>query len=382
MARSSFQGLIAIATVFITLAFSFAYAGECKVKEPTEAAIADAIKVGVVLELQMEELSKEYLKKTGKQLKVALVSRAGQNMKDITTLKEADAQGRLLNLQQIVQTGEAEAPMTEAGTKDPETVKNAIRKLYGDKSRQSVYSHMGMIFRNHPQGKDEAEGQNQWWFRHMLRPCATKEDIQSGVNPNMPELYDEGVLRFFADDPYELRAQIIVPPSDIQDNLEKLALPKLVKINGEEYWDNRLPQIFKGEFYNAAAGWKNQTEANSNQYILELVAAASQPFGRVRTRAEAQDVLVKSGYRPMRAILSGMQAMAGAPFASKFAPYVRLHDEEQPAYRNYSIADLITTLSVEEYMQRNGWVVLNKHIHVTDKSKFEDKSKTTPTRDY
>lgn len=303
-------------------------------------------------------------------------------MKDIATLKDTDAQGRLLSLQQIVQTGEYETATNDSGTRNPEDVKNTIRKLYGDKSRQSIYSHMGMIFLNHPQGKDEAGGQSQWWFRHMLRPCATQDDIQSGVNPNMPELYDEGVLRFFADDPYELRAQILVPPAEIQDNLEKLALPKSVKINGEEYWDNRLPQIFKGEFYNAAAGWKNQTEANSNQYILELLAAASQPFGRVRTRAEAQDVLVKTGYRPMRAILSGMQSMAGAPFASKFAPYVRLHDDEQPAYRNYSIAELITTLSVEEYMQRNGWVVLNKQIHVTEKSKFEDKSKRTPVREY
>lgn len=371
--RAFCLGLLTMA--LMTLAVSPAHAGECKVKEPTEAAIADAIKVGVVLELQMSELAKEYQKKTGKPLKVALVARAGQNMKDITTLRDADAQGRMLSLQSIVQKAEYETPVGESGTREPEQVKNAVRKLFGDKARQSVYSHMGMIFLNHPHGKDENGAQSQWWFRHMLRPCATKEDIQAGMNPNMPELYDEGVLRFFADDPYELRAQIIVPSPAIQDNLEKLALPKVVKINGEEYWDNRLPQIFKGEFYNAAASWRNSTEANSNQFILELLAAATQPLGRVRTRAEAQEVLAKSGYRPMRAILSGMQAMAGAPFASKFAPYVRLHDQEQPAYRNYSIAELITTLSVEEYMQRNGWIVLNKHIHVSEKSKFEDKSK-------
>lgn len=61
MMRSSFLGLVAATTLM--LSFSVAHAGECKVKEPTQAAIADAIKVGVVLELQMEELSKEYLKK-------------------------------------------------------------------------------------------------------------------------------------------------------------------------------------------------------------------------------------------------------------------------------------------------------------------------------
>lgn len=62
--RAFCLGLLTMA--LMTLAVSPAHAGECKVKEPTEAAIADAIKVGVVLELQMSELAKEYQKKNWK----------------------------------------------------------------------------------------------------------------------------------------------------------------------------------------------------------------------------------------------------------------------------------------------------------------------------
>jgi hypothetical protein len=371
----TFLALCAISSLLGPIA---AYAGECKVKEPTLEAIADAIKIGVVLDVQMGIVAEDYFKKTGKQLKVALIARAGQNMKDILTLRDTDAQGRFITAREQAMGAEYEVPMDDSGNRPVEKVKEYIRKTYGDKSRQSIYSHIGMIFWNHPEGKTP-EGKRQWFFRHMLRPCVTGDEVKTGINPNLPQLFDEGILRFFADDPYELRAQILVPSEEIQENLEKLALPKKTIIDGEAYWDNRLPQVFKGEFYNAAAAWTNKVEANSNQYILELVAAATQPYGRVRTRAEAQDVLAKTGYRPMRAMLSGTQAMAAIPGASKIAPYVRLHYEEQPAYATYAIADLITTLSVEEYMKRNGWIELDRSIFVADKTaamKKEEKSNT------
>ncbi|CAN5534112.1 hypothetical protein BH10BDE1_BH10BDE1_18010 [soil metagenome] len=369
------QSLLALCTILSALGPVSAFAGECKVKEPTLEAIADAIKIGVVLDVQMAIVAADYYKKTGKQLKVALIARAGQNMKDILTLRDTDAQGRYQTAQQMTINAEYEVPMNEAGGRDVEKVKQYIRKTYGDKRHQSVYSHIGMVFWNHPDGVTP-DGKRQWYFRHMLRPCVTGDEVKTGINPNLPQLFDEGILRFFADDPYELRAQILVPTDDIQENLEKLALPKTVVIDGKEYEDNRLPQIFKGEFYNAAAAWNNKVEANSNQYILELVAAASQPYGRVTTRAEAQDVLAKTGFRPMRAMLSGTQAMASLPFAGKLAPYVRVHYEEQPAYANYAIADLITTNAVEDYMKRNNWIMFDRSIYVSDKTVAQKKEQT------
>lgn len=368
------------AAIGISFLSTVAWSGECKVKEPTQAVVADALKIGVVLDVQMQRLAKEYLAKTGEPLKVALVARAGQNMKDISTLREVDRNGRPLTVQQMISMAESQVPFNEQGTRETHLVKNEIRKSFSDRNRKSVYSHFGLIFWNHPNGAADAKAgtSKQWWFRHMLRPCATPEEIKAGLIPNVPKLYDEGVSRFFTDDPYELRAQILVPPPEIQDNLEKLALPKTTVIDGVEYWDNRLPELFAGEFYNAAAAWNNTVEANSNQFVLELLAAASQPFGRVRTRAEAQDVLNKTGYRPMRAMLSGAQALAGLPFASKLAPFVRLHPNEQPGYMNYAVADLVTTLSVEEYMQRNNWTVLNREIYIADKTKTDEIKRTAP----
>ncbi len=348
----------------------FALAGECKVKEPTAEAITDALKIGTVFDVQMSMLAEEYKEKTGKELKVVLVSRAGQNMKDVLTLRDVDRRGRVLSLNDIVSHGENQVyPNAETGGREIEQVKSEIRKAFGDRSRQSIYSHMGILLRNHPAGKDEEEGVQRWYFRHMLRPCVTADKAQQGFDPNKPELFDEDIFRFFTDDPHELRAQILVPSYEIQENLEKLVLPKFRKENGKIIADNSIPKSFNAKFYNAAAHWRNKTEANSNQWVMELVAAATQPFGRVRNRAEAQEILEKTGYRPMRALLSGAQALAALPLASSFAPYVRLHQDEQPAYSQYAIADVITTLSIEEWLKRNNWIELEKMVYVADKTK-------------
>jgi hypothetical protein len=349
-----------------------AFAGECKIKEPTQAVIADALKIGTVLDVQMTKLAAEHLKKTGKELKVALVARAGQDMKGILTLRETDHRGRLLSLREIVAASESQVIPGESG-RDVEKVKQEIGKTFGDKSRRSVYSHYGLIFWNHPEGFDPGAGQRIWYFRHMLRPCITDAEIKKGIDPNKPELYDEDIFRFFTDDPHELRAQILVPTIEIQENLEKLVLPRMRMVNGVETPDNAIPKSFNGKFYNAAAHWRNTTEANSNQWVSELIAAATQPFGRVRSRAKAQEILEKTEYRPMRALLSGQQAMAALPFASKIAPYVRLNHDEQPYYGQYAIADLITTLSIEEWMRRNNWIAMEQMVHVDGKTKLPEK---------
>lgn len=375
--RNLFQGLCSLSFLFaISAGSTAALAGECKVKEPTQAVIADALKIGTVLDVQMTKLAAEHLKKTGKELKVALVARAGQDMKDILTLRETDRRGRRLSLQDIMTKSESDVtPNVDTGVREVEKVKQEIRKDFGDLKRQSVYSHYGLIFWNHPEGFDPGAGQRIWYFRHMLRPCISDAEIQAGIDPNKPELYDEDIFRFFTDDPHELRAQIIVPTIEIQENLEKLVLPKIRRENGKEIHDNAIPKSFNGKFYNAAAHWRNAIEANSNQWVSELVAAATQPFGRVRSRAEAQEILAKTDYRPMRALLSGQQAMAALPFASKIAPYVRLHHDEQPYYGQYAIAELVTTLSIEEWMKRNNWVVMEQMVHVDGKTKLPDKRK-------
>lgn len=382
-----FQTLYVISFVLFFSAVVFSQnslAGECKVKEPAPETIADAIKMATLFHVQIPILEKEYREKTGKELKVILVARAGQDMKDLLTLRDTDQRGQLIPLSEMIRYGDSES-MNYAGEgsagPDYNKAKMAIKKAYGDKARQSIYSHIGMMFKNHPEGYDAEDGTQNWMFRHMLRPCITADQVKKGVDPNKPELYDEDIFRFFTDDPWELRAQILVPSPEIQDNLEKLVLPKYVMKNGKKVADNSIPKSFNGKFYNAAASWKNTTEANSNQWVIELVAAATQPYGRVRTRAEAQSVLAKLGYRPMRALMSGVQAMAGLPFASKFAPYVRLHTDEQPYYMNYSIGELITTLSLEEWLKRNHWVELEKMLYIADKTPATPASKKKKAED-
>jgi len=331
-----------------------AQAGECKVKSPSDGMIADAMKMQVVAELQIERLAQAYKKETGKDLKVILVSRAGQNFNELQVLKDVDSRGRVLTPQRIAELSEAEVPYdSDRGTRDNYQVFNEVVKRFADHQRPMKYSHMGILLRNHPAGRDENGQQEFWWFRHQLRPCVDDKQKKEGIDYNKPLLWDEGMGRFFSDDPHELRAQLVVLKPEIQDRVEALVM------------NTRSALAFNGEYYNAVASWKNTKEQNSNQWVLEVMAAALKPLGQVKNRAQAQQVLKATSYRPTTIAFWGKQRLALLPGAGLFVPYVKIRGSEQPYAHTYQIGEVISTMSIVEYLGRQGvmhWAPLEIHV--------------------
>jgi hypothetical protein len=129
------------------------------------------------------------------------------------------------------------------------------------------YSHMGVAVRDHPAGR--------WTVVHELNDCGTAE---SG-------LYNEGMGNFFLTDLYRHEAQLVIPGPDAQDKLARL-------------FTTRTPVRLHEPRYNMLSCVYSTRYQNSNQWVLETLAAALAPAGQVETRPEAQKWLRSIGFQP------------------------------------------------------------------------------------
>ncbi len=129
------------------------------------------------------------------------------------------------------------------------------------------YSHMGIVVRDHPAGR--------WTVVHALNDCGT---AVSG-------LYNEGMGNFFLTDLYRLEAQLLIPGADAQAKLARLVATRTpLRLHEARY--NMLSYVYSTQYQ------------NSNQWVLETIAAALAPGGQVETRAEAQSWLRSRGFQP------------------------------------------------------------------------------------
>ncbi|MCD2519079.1 DUF2145 domain-containing protein [Massilia sp. G4R7] len=129
------------------------------------------------------------------------------------------------------------------------------------------YSHMGIAVRDHPAGR--------WTVVHELNECGTASS----------NLYNEGMGNFFLTDLYRTEAQLVIPGPEAQDKLAKLAA-------------TRTPLRMHEPHYNMLAYVYSTQYQNSNQWVLETLAAALAPSGQVETRAEAQAWMRSKGFQP------------------------------------------------------------------------------------
>jgi hypothetical protein len=149
-----------------------------------------------------------------------------------------------------------------------------------DLSKYGVaYSHMGIAVRDHPGGR--------WTVVHELNDCGTADS----------DLYEDGVGNFFLTDLYRYRAQLVIPGPALQARLAALmATTTPHRLHEPRY--NMLSYVY---------GTRYQ---NSNQWVLELLAAADAPPGApAATRAAAQGLLKARGYRPPTVQVSAAQRL-------------------------------------------------------------------------
>lgn len=135
-------------------------------------------------------------------------------------------------------------------------------------SRYGVrYSHFGFVWRDHPKGK--------WRVVHQLNECGTDRS----------EIYDEGLANFFMDDLWRMEAVILVPNAQTQERLGGLLAA-------------RKHLEFHNAHYNMVAYPYSTRYQNSNQWGLEIIAAAGSRDIPVTNREQAQQWLKLAGYQP------------------------------------------------------------------------------------
>lgn len=200
---------------------------------------------------------------------------------------------------------------------DPVTVQNALQlalatrnaleasgaelalvgRVGRDMSKHGLrYSHMAFALRDHPKGR--------WFLTHMLNECGTA----------MSTLYDEGLGNFFLDDVFDFEAIVIVPSLALQQRLLAVqASPLSLMLHEKSYSLIAHPFVTRHQ--------------NSNQWVLEQIAAALAPPGQVAGRGDAQRWLRANGYAPSHIRIAPVERIGARLFAANI--YFNDHSPEE-----------------------------------------------------
>jgi hypothetical protein len=177
------------------------------------------------------------------------------------------------------------------------------------------YSHMGIVVRDHPAGR--------WTVVHELNECGTADS----------DLYTDGVGDFFLTDLYRYRAQVVIPGPDVQARVAALLAGRTARRLHEPHY-NMLSYVYSTRYQ------------NSNQWVLETLAAASAPPGAVETRAEAQSWLKSQGYRVRTVRIPAVTRLGARMFRANVA-----FDDHPFDRRMGGQIDTVSTEAVVEFVR-------------------------------
>jgi len=154
-----------------------------------------------------------------------------------------------------------------------------------------VYSHVGLAWRDHPKGR--------WFTYHLLNTCGTRTS----------ELIDQSLEDFFNVQLFTQDALVAVPSPDAQLRLLKA------------FFSPVAPTLHERS-YSMISNPFSVMYQSSNQWVLEVSAAALAPENAIHNRLQAQNWLKANGYAPFKAKVSGF-LVAGSQL---FSPHVRFDD--------------------------------------------------------
>ena len=178
------------------------------------------------------------------------------------------------------------------------------------------YSHLGFAWRDHPNGR--------WTLMHLLNQCGTTD---SGI-------FAEGLGNFFLDDMVAFEALVFVPGKDPQQQLARaLASERPIALHGLPY--NMLAYAFSTRYQ------------NSNQWVLEVFAAASARDAPVATRQQAQAWLKLAGFEPITVEIDALTRLGGRMFRANIA-----FDDHPFDRRMAGQIDTVTVESVIRFLER------------------------------
>ena len=179
-----------------------------------------------------------------------------------------------------------------------------------------IYSHVGMAWRDHPKGR--------WFTYHLLNTCGTSNS----------ELIDQSLEDFYNVELFSNDALVAVPSPEVQVKLLNT------------FFSPVAPTLHERS-YNMIANPFSVMYQSSNQWVLEVSAAALAPENAIHNRLQAQRWLKANGYVPFKARVSALLVVG----SKLFSAHVRFddHDDLERAANLY----LTTTVdSVLDFTQR------------------------------
>ena len=179
-----------------------------------------------------------------------------------------------------------------------------------------VYSHIGLAWRDHPKGR--------WFTYHLLNTCGTRES----------ELVDQSLEDFYNVELFSQDALAAVPTPEFQLKLLKTFFSPLAPTLHERSY-SMISYPFSVRYQ------------SSNQWVLEVSAAAIAPENAIHNRLQAQNWLKANGYAPFKAKVGGLLVFG----SQLFSPHVRFDDHVEPE-AGINLYQTTTADSALDFVQR------------------------------
>ena len=223
-----------------------------------------------------------------------------------------------------------EQPQTPAGVEQGLALAQAAARALDDSGAQVLvlaragqdlsryglrWSHLGLAY------KDTAAG--AWRVLHKLNHCGS----------DRAALFRQGLGEFFLDHPHRYEAAFVA----LKPALQQALLPVLM--------DNARAQALDERRYSMVAYAFGTTYQQSNQWVLEMLAAAAAPG--IGSRRAAQDWLRAQGYQPTDLRLSAMTRLGGRLTQANIA-----FDDHPGARRFGGHIDTVTVDSMFAWLPR------------------------------
>jgi hypothetical protein len=190
-----------------------------------------------------------------------------------------------------------------------------VARVGRDLSRYGLrYSHAAFAWRDHPRG--------DWTMVEELNACGTATST----------LFDDGLADFFLDDMFAYESAIVVPSPAMQ---RRIATLLAAGAGG---------RLHEAHYNLVAYPWSTRYQ-NSNQWVLETLAASTS--GNVRDRTQAQAWLRANGFHPATIRLSAAERLGAELTRGNVA-----FDDHPLERRMAGDIDIVSAESVLDFAQR------------------------------
>jgi hypothetical protein len=187
------------------------------------------------------------------------------------------------------------------------------------------YSHVGIAFRAGPE--------QPWHVLELLNLCGTANS----------DLWADGLGNFFMDDMFSFDSIILVPPPELRQRLT-------ARLRNTA----QLRQLYEPK-YNMVAYPFSVKYQNSNQWVLENLAAAESREMEITDRGQAQAWLKMVGYQPTELHIGPLKRLGGRMFKANVA-----FDDHPNELRYSDRINAVTVDSIVGFLRKRneGWRII------------------------